>query len=107
MADPGDVVTVDFQGATGVKRRPAVVLSSSLYHSTRPDLILCVLTSNVGSATTPTDYVLMDWQAANLRSPTAFRAYFSMALVSDVRKIGRLSDRDWAAARHRVSLSLG
>lgn len=31
MPDPGDVVTVDFTGAAGVKRRPAVVVSSLLY----------------------------------------------------------------------------
>lgn len=28
--NPGDVVTADFPGVTGVKRRPAVVLFSSL-----------------------------------------------------------------------------
>jgi mRNA interferase MazF len=39
MADPGDVVTVDFLGATGPKRRPAVVVSSALYHQHRPDLV--------------------------------------------------------------------
>ncbi|MGQ0543510.1 MAG: type II toxin-antitoxin system PemK/MazF family toxin [Blastocatellia bacterium] len=42
---PGSVVTVDFRGVTGVKRRPAVVVSSSSYHSERPDLILAVVTS--------------------------------------------------------------
>ena len=40
MPDPGDVVTVDFMGATGVKRRPAVVVSSERYHQHRPDLVL-------------------------------------------------------------------
>ena len=47
MADPGDVVTVDFVGATGTKRRPAVVVSSALYHQHRPELVLGVLTSQV------------------------------------------------------------
>lgn len=28
MVKPGDVVTVDFPGATGIKRRPAVVMST-------------------------------------------------------------------------------
>lgn len=37
--NPGDVGTVDFTGVTGVKRRPAVVLSSAAYHATRPDMI--------------------------------------------------------------------
>lgn len=32
---PGDVVTVDFPGVRGLKRRPAVVVSTDLYHSHR------------------------------------------------------------------------
>src|SRR5215470_13619729 len=95
MADPGDVVTVDFVGATGTKRRPAVVVSSTLYHQHRPDLILGVLTSQVSRATTPLDYVLADWASAGLRQPSAFRAYFGMATPAAVRVIGHLSARDW------------
>ena len=30
----------DFVGATGLKRRPAVVVSSALYHPHRPDLVV-------------------------------------------------------------------
>ena len=96
MADPGDVVTVDFVGATGTKRRPAVVVSSALYHQHRPDLVLGVLTSQVSRATTPLDYLLQDWASAGLRQPSAFRAYFGMATPAAVRVIGHLSARDWA-----------
>jgi mRNA interferase MazF len=95
MPDPGDVVTVDFIGATGPKRRPAVVVSSPLYHQHRPDLVLGVLTSQVSRATTPLDYVLEDWAHASLRQPSAFRAYFGMATPGAVRVIGHLSARDW------------
>jgi mRNA interferase MazF len=107
MAEPGDVVTVDVFGATGVKRRPAVVLSSGLYHRYRPDLILGVLTTNTIAATAPTDYVLLDWQAANLRAASAFRAYSGMAVPANFRSVGKLSARDWQAVRERVLLSLG
>jgi mRNA-degrading endonuclease toxin of MazEF toxin-antitoxin module len=95
MPEPGDVVTVDFVGATGVKRRPAVVVSSRLYHAHRPDLILAVLTTQVTTATAPTDYVLQDWAAAGLRRPSAFRAYLGMATLAAVRVIGHLSAHDW------------
>jgi mRNA interferase MazF len=107
MAKCGDIVTVDFAGANGIKRRPAVVLSSDLYHRHRPDLILGVLTSNVAAATAATDYVLLDWQVANLRAPSAFRAYFGMAVPSAVRLVGQLSLRDWQTVRQRILLSLG
>jgi mRNA-degrading endonuclease toxin of MazEF toxin-antitoxin module len=32
LLKPGDVVVVDFPGVTGIKRRPAVVVSSDVYH---------------------------------------------------------------------------
>jgi len=95
MADPGNVVTVDFLGATGTKRRPAVVVSSALYHQHRPDLVLGVLTSQVSRAISPLDYVLADWASAGLRQPSAFRSYFGMATPTAVRVIGHLSARDW------------
>ncbi len=95
MPNPGDVVTVDFAGATGVKRRPAVIVSSNLYHTHRPDLILAALTTRIASATTPLDHVLQDWTAAGLHRPSAFRAYLGMALPSAVQVIGHLSERDW------------
>lgn len=69
MAEPGDVVTVNFPGALGVKRRPAVVVSTGTYHKTRPDVILGLLTSRVDGATAPTDYLIHDWSKAGLNSP--------------------------------------
>ncbi|MGH8058399.1 MAG: type II toxin-antitoxin system PemK/MazF family toxin, partial [Candidatus Entotheonellia bacterium] len=45
-------MTVDFVGATGVKRRPAVVLSSDLYHAHRPVRSGGVLTTQIATATT-------------------------------------------------------
>jgi mRNA interferase MazF len=97
MPEPGDVVTVDFVGATGVKQRPAVVVSSHLYHTHRPDLILAVFTTQVTTATTPRDYVLQDWAAAGLHRPSAFRAYLGMGTPAAVHVIGRLSARDWGS----------
>ncbi len=58
MLKPGDIVTVDFPGVTGVKRRPAVVVSTADYQRHRPDVILGIITSQVADATTPLDYVL-------------------------------------------------
>jgi mRNA interferase MazF len=106
-AMPGDVVTVDFAGATGVKRRPVVVVSSDAYHAERPDVILGVLTSNVGATQGVTSCLIQDWKAAGLHSPSAFRAYFGMAVPDAIRKIGRLSQRDWQAVRDCVRAAFG
>jgi mRNA interferase MazF len=107
MPKPGELVIVDFPGAMGLKRRPGVVVSSDLYHAERPDVIVGVVTSNVNAATGSTDYVLKDWAVAGLRVPSSFRAYFATHLQTSVRRIGRLSDRDWAEVRARILLALG
>jgi hypothetical protein len=39
VLNAGDWVSVDFPGVTGVKRRPAVILSSAIYYAIRPDII--------------------------------------------------------------------
>ena len=107
MPKAGDVVVLDFPGATGLKRRPAVVISSDLYHAHRPDVILGVLTTRLAGAGTPTDYLLQDWASAGLRNPSAFRAYVLTCLPSATRRIGQLTARDWDAVRERVRLALG
>lgn len=53
---PGDVVWIDFPGVVQTKRRPAVVLSSSIYHATRPDLIIGLITSQTSKASSTTDF---------------------------------------------------
>ena len=95
MPDPGDVVVLNFPGAVRVKRRPAVVFSTTLYHAHRPDVIVGLLTTNVQAATAPTDYVLLDWAKAGLRKATAFRSFLVTVNRAGSVHVGRLSDRDW------------
>ncbi len=107
MLEPGDVVTIDFPGVTGTKRRPAVVLSSETYHRNRPGLIVGLITSQTTAAIGPTDYLLLDWSAAGLRVPSAFRSFLT-TLPPSARpvKIGKLSQRDWSAVLARVKTAL-
>ena len=107
MPTPGDVVLVPFMGAKGIKQRPAIVVSSDLYHSCRPDLILGLLTSQVAYATLSTDYLLQDWHADGLKVQSVFRCYFTMVHVTAViAQLGVLSDRDWAEVQARLRLAL-
>lgn len=102
----GDVVIVNFTDATGKKRRPGIVLSSDLYHAQRPDSIIGLITTNLGAATTAMDHLLLDWSAAGLDRPSAFRSYIGMELQSRLHIIGHLSDRDWNAIRDCVRRAL-
>ena len=40
MLERRGVVVVDFPAATGSRRRPGVILSSTEYHESRPDVII-------------------------------------------------------------------
>ena len=95
MFDPGDVVVLDFPGVMGIKRRPAVVVSSALYHAARPDVVVGLITSRT-MALGSMDYVLQDWSQAGLRVPSVFRCFFAtLPATAQHRVIGHLSDRDW------------
>ena len=99
MFQPEDIVLAEFVGAKATKLRPLVVISTQLFHQHHPDLIVGLLTTQLRTANTPTDYILRDWQAAGLHQPSAFRAYLGMVPANRVIRIGRLSDRDWKAVQ--------
>lgn len=99
MIEPGDVVTADFPGVTGVKRRPCIVVSTQTYHQTRPDVILGLLTTQLAGATEPSDHVLLDWNAVGLHKPSAYRTFLFTMPAGSVTLIGHLSDRDWSGVQ--------
>ncbi|WP_253276392.1 type II toxin-antitoxin system PemK/MazF family toxin [Synechococcus sp. PCC 6312] len=99
-------MTVDFPGVTGIKRRPAVVLSSEIYHSIRPDVIIGLITTQtkiVGA----TDYRLQDWAVAGLRTTSIFRCFIvTLPPSANWVVIGQLSERDWQGVKACVKTSL-
>jgi mRNA interferase MazF len=102
----GDVVTVDFPAVTGIKRRPAVVLSSETYHENRPDVIVGLITSQTKNLGV-TDYVLQDWQTSGLRVPSVFRSFIvTLPPSANLVVIGKLSEQDSQGVRNCVKLSL-
>lgn len=106
MYNPGDVVVLDFPGVTGVKRRPTVVISSSAYHASRPDLVVGLITSQ-NLTPGPTDYVLQDWSQAGLRIPSVFRSYFAtLPTATHHAVVGHLSGRDWQGVCGCVRIAL-
>jgi mRNA interferase MazF len=102
----GDVVTVDFSGVTGIKRRPAVVLSSTTYHTNRPDVIVGLVTTQT-AALGVTDYPLQDWQVAGLRVASIFRSFIvTLPPSANLICIGQLSELDWQGVRACVKVAL-
>jgi mRNA interferase MazF len=67
----GDVVLVSFvfSDETGEKRRPAVVISSKAYLTSRNEAIIAAITSNTDRILVG-DHRIEDWQAAGLLFPS-------------------------------------
>lgn len=104
--NPGDIVTVDFPGVTGIKRRPAVVLSSAAYHASRPDTIVGLITTQT-TALGATDHILQDWAVAGLRVASIFRSFIvTLPPTANLARIGHLTERDWQGVRACVKLAL-
>src|SRR2546426_3480114 len=106
LFNPGDVVVIDFPGVTGVKRWPTVVVSSAVYHASRPDVVVGLITSQT-TALGPTDYVLQDWAQAGLRVSSVFRSFFAtLPPATHPVLVGHLSDRDWRGVCACVRIAL-
>ena len=79
--------------------RPAVVLSSELYHRHRPDVIVGLIATQPPKELAPTDCELRDWRQAGLHQPSFFRLFPVTLLQREVRLIGRLSEYAWSSVR--------
>jgi len=105
----GDVVLVPFpfSDLSTTKVRPAVVVSSALYHDQESDLILAAITSKVAAATGPLGYVLNDWQAAGLRYPSALKpVLFTLDPARVLYRVGTLTSSDLAEIDQRLRRAL-
>lgn len=91
--DRGDVVLANlpFSDLSGMKRRPAVVVSAP--HPS-VDLFLLPLTSQTENVQHG-EFALMDWKEAGLLMPsTVKRGLFTLDKACILRRLGQLSPRD-------------
>ena len=106
----GDVVLIPFPytDLSATKTRPAVVVSSELYHELRSELLLAFLSSRIAAADPRLDYILVDWKEAGLLKPTFMRPKIA-AIESElvVYHTGVLSDRDLAGVDACLRRALG
>jgi mRNA interferase MazF len=102
------LVPFPFSDLSATKARPAVVISSSIYHAAEPDPILAAITSDVVTATSPMDYLLQDWLAAGLRYPSALKpVLFTLDPTRVIHRIGRLTIADQIEVDQWLRCALG
>lgn len=108
--DFGDIVLVPFPftDQSGIKKRPAVVVSSIAYNTARLDLILMAVTSQVRPVTAFGEVAISDWQKAGLLKPSVIKPVMTTVerrLI--VRKLGRLEQADRAALNKMLPVITG
>lgn len=102
----GDVFRVEFPfvDKAEVKFRPAVVVSSDLYHRNRPDALVMALSSRLYSALELGEFEIEDIQSAGLTQPTRVKAVIATATATRLKdKIGSFSSADVEKLKHLLS----
>ena len=105
----GDVVLVPFPytDLRAAKTRPAIVVSSAVYHALRSDVLLAYVSSQVEKANPVLDYVLVDWSGAALLRPSYVRPKLAAVESSLIaRVVGELSEQDMAEVDLRLGIAL-
>lgn len=93
----GDVVLVGFPftNLQTVKKRPAVVISRTVYQQNRPDVILMAVTSQIRQPLATGEAILKNWQAAGLAKPSVIKPLIAtLEQRQIVRVMGQLSKAD-------------
>jgi mRNA interferase MazF len=93
----GDVVLVPFPftDQTGMKKRPAVVVSSRDYNVSRHDIVIMAITSQIRTPLAFGDAMIANWQDAGLIKTSAFKPIFTTIEQRRVlRVMGHLSASD-------------
>ncbi len=106
----GDVVLVRFPFTNQIafKQRPAVVVSSSPYNTSKPDVVIMAITSQVRIPSGFAEMLIADWQTANLLKPSAVKAVFATLEQSLIlKKLGVLAPADQAALHRLIATALG
>ena len=100
ICEPFDVVVVPFPftDREARRRRPALVVSSSVFNAAHDQSILAMITS--AGEEWPSDVAVRDWREAGLGVPCRIRLkLFTLDDALVIRRAGALSERDAQAVR--------
>ncbi len=106
----GDVVLVQFPftDQAGTKKRPAVIISSAAYNTSKRDVVIMAVTSQLRPSGALGETLVAGWQAAGLIKPSAIKpviATIEQALV--IRRLGQLTTEDQQALRNAIAKIVG
>ena len=106
----GDIVLVPFPftDQTGIKKRPAVIVSSAAYHAARRDVVIMAVTSQTRPAGAIGEVQVKDWKGAGLIKPSVIKPVITtieQTLV--IRRLGQLRKEEQEALRKAITKIVG
>lgn len=105
----GDIVLVGFvfSDETGQRQRPAVIVSSEAYHTSRQEAVILAITSRTDRILAG-DHLISEWKNAGLLFPSAATGIVRTVKRSMIIKIlGVMPPPDMQAINQRLKLILG
>jgi mRNA interferase MazF len=102
--NPGDVVLVNFvfSDESGLKQRPALILSTDRYHRSRQEAIVAAITSNV-TRLLAGDVRVRAWREAGLLYPSVVTGIIRTVKQDMIsRKLGTLSENDLQTVKRKL-----
>lgn len=105
----GDVVLVGFifPDETGIKRRPAIIISSDIYHTGREEAIIAAITSRTDRVLVG-DHVIDNWQRAGLLFPSVATSIIRTIKQSMIaHKLGSMASPDMEGINDKLRIVLG
>lgn len=104
-----DIVLVKFifSEGTGFKKRPALVMSSDLYHQNREEVVIAAVTSNTERILAG-DTLIKDWKKANLLFPSVVCGVLQTIKNTLIeQKLGALTAEDFRKVQANFKTILG
>ena len=100
------LVNFVFADESGVKRRPAVIVSSETYNSGRDEVVIAAITSRTDRVLAG-DHLIADWQSAGLLFPSVATGIIRTIKQGIIdRKLGSMTLPDMAAINSQLRLIL-
>ena len=104
------VVGVPFSNGTGVKPRPALIVSDRAFHGAILDVIVCPISSQPRYYTKPGpgDCPIRAWRALNLRFASTVRVSKILSVDKKIirKKLGTLAQPDMADVESALAAAL-
>jgi len=106
----GDIILVNFafSDETGVRRRPAVIISSDAYHQGRQEVIIAAITSRTDRILIG-DHLIKDWEGTGLLFPSVLTGIIrtiKQGMIAGKLGIMLKADMEAVDANLRLALAL-